>query len=79
MSIEMEKPATLVEKLDTLTNLIEQMFIAHQVGNEALFRESHAKAARLGFEAMQLAEAKKSKRQAQEAPPKEEDIPQPSE
>jgi len=73
MSIEMEKPVTLVEKLDTLTNLIEQMFISHQVGNEAMFRESHAKAAKLGFEATQLAEEKKRKRQAQDV--KEEDSP----
>ena len=75
MSIEMEKPVTLVEKLDTLTNLIEQMFIAHQVGNEALFRESHAKAGKLGFEAMQLAEAKKSKKQALDISPKEDAVP----
>jgi len=79
MSIEMEKPVTLVEKLDTLTNLIEQMFIAHQVGNEALFRESHAKAARLSFEAMQLAEEKKRKRQSQDVSPKEETVPLPPE
>jgi hypothetical protein len=50
MSIEIENPETLLEKVDALTNLIEQMLLAHRMRDEQRFNEAHDKAAQIGFE-----------------------------
>lgn len=52
MSIEMENPATVYEKIDAAANLIEQMFMSHRIKDEAHFLKSHARAGQLLFEAM---------------------------
>jgi hypothetical protein len=50
MSIEMENPKTTLEKADAAANLVEQMWLAHQVKDEKKFIESHHKASKLLFE-----------------------------
>lgn len=60
MSIEMDNPETLLEKVDALTNLVEQMLLAHRMRDEQRFNEAHDKAAQIGFEvieALQKSEA----------------------
>ncbi len=44
MSIEMENPKTALEKVDAAANLVEQMYLAHMIRDEAKFKEAHAKA-----------------------------------
>jgi len=53
MSIEMENPETLLEKVDALTNLVEQMLLAHRMRDEQKFNEAHDKAAQIGFEVLE--------------------------
>jgi hypothetical protein len=50
MSIEIENPTTLLEKADALTNLIEQMYLAHRTHNEPMFEKAHKKAGEIGFD-----------------------------
>ena len=52
MSIEMENPKTISEKVDAITNLIEQMYLAHQTHNEAMFKKAYEQAGELGFDVM---------------------------
>lgn len=49
MSIEMENPETTLEMVDALTNLVEQMFLAHQIKDERMFKIAYERAAELGF------------------------------
>jgi len=41
---------TLLQKVDTLTNLVEQMLLAHRMRDEKKFNEAHDNAAKTGFE-----------------------------
>jgi hypothetical protein len=50
MSIKMENPETLLEKVDTLTNLVEQMLLSHRMRDEQRFNEAHDRASQIGFE-----------------------------
>lgn len=54
MSIEMDNPETVLEKIDAAANLVEQMYLAHMIRDEERFKESHKKAADLLFEAVQM-------------------------
>ncbi len=56
MSIEMDNPQTILEKIDTLTNLIEQMYLAHKAHNDSMFELAHKAAGNLGFELMRTIE-----------------------
>jgi ubiquinone biosynthesis protein COQ9 len=53
MSIEMDNPETPLEKADALSNLIEQMAIAHRISDEQMFKIAYDKAADLGFSLVQ--------------------------
>ena len=60
MSIEMENPVTPLEKADALANLVQQMWLAHQVKDDQMFKTVHEKASKIGFdlvEALQESEA----------------------
>ena len=50
MSIEMENPKTKLEKIDAITNLIEQMYLAHKTHNETMFQKAYDEAGELGFD-----------------------------
>ncbi len=56
MSIELENPKTAYEKADALTNLIEQMVIAHKIKDETRFNFAQRKARNIGFELVQMLE-----------------------
>jgi len=56
MSIEMENPETVYEKIDAAANLLEQMFMAHRIKDEAHFTKVHKKAGDLLFKAMRQLE-----------------------
>jgi len=43
-------------KIDRLTNLVEQMYLAHQIGDDRRVFEAHEEAAKIGFELSQFAE-----------------------
>lgn len=58
MSIEMQNPETIMEKVDAAANLIEQMMMAHAIKDEAKFEEAHQKAGNFLFDAMRLMEEK---------------------
>lgn len=45
---------TALEKADALTNLVEQMFLAHQIHDETMFRQAHDKAGEIGFDLVQM-------------------------
>jgi len=47
MSIEMENPITPLEKADALGNLVQQMYLAHSMGDDHHFRKVHSKASSL--------------------------------
>jgi hypothetical protein len=53
MSTEIDNPETLLEKVDALTNLVEQMLLAHKMRDEKKFNEAHDKAAQIGFEVLE--------------------------
>jgi len=36
-----------LKKIDTVANLVEQMYLAHAIKDEPAFKKSHAKASRL--------------------------------
>jgi hypothetical protein len=57
MSIKMEDTETLMEKMDALTNLIEQMNLSYEIGDRGHFKASYKKAGDLGFDIMRLLEA----------------------
>ena len=50
----MQNPKTLLEKVDAAANLVEQMYLAHQMKDEKRFNEAHGKAGNLLFEATQM-------------------------
>lgn len=52
MSIEMDNPQTVIEKIDAASNLIEQMVIAHMVKDEQRFRSAHTRASELLLDAL---------------------------
>lgn len=56
MSINLENPKTLIEKIDAARNFIEQMGLAHAIDDEAQFTYAHKRAADLLFEAQLEAE-----------------------
>jgi hypothetical protein len=56
MSIEMDNPKTVAEKIDAAANLVEQMNLAHMIKDEAKFKEAHKKAGRLLFNALRQIE-----------------------
>ena len=54
MSIEIEDPKTLMEKIDAVANFIEQMFLAKMARQDGMFVESHKKASRLMHEIIHI-------------------------
>jgi len=56
MSIEMEDPKTVMEKVDAAANLVEQMHMAHRLGDETRFKYAHQRAGHLLLEAMEALE-----------------------
>ncbi len=50
MSINTDNPQGMMEKMDAVGNMIEQMFLAHQIKDETKFREAHRKASQWVFE-----------------------------
>ena len=52
MSIEMDNPQTTLEKVDAAWNLVEQMMLAHYVGDNKHFNKVHARATKLLGEAV---------------------------
>lgn len=52
MSIEMENPKTLMEKIDAAANLVEQMSLAHTIKDESHFKKCHKEAGELLFDAI---------------------------
>ena len=52
MSIKMENPKTLLEKIDAASNLVEQMHIAYMMKDEKTFTDAHRRAGDLLLEAM---------------------------
>lgn len=54
MSIEMENPTTLLEKVDAAFNLVEQLYLAHKIKDEKTFEEAHKKAGELLADAIEL-------------------------
>lgn len=56
MSIEMNNPKTVYEKIDAAANLVEQMMLAHSIKDEAHFKVAHEKAGDLLFKAMRQIE-----------------------
>lgn len=56
MSIEMNDPKTVYEKIDAAANYVEQMFLAHKIKDEKHFAEVHKKTGDLLFKAMRQLE-----------------------
>lgn len=56
MSIEMDNPKTLLEKIDAAANLVEQMHLSHMTRDEKHFQECHTRAASLLADAITMAE-----------------------
>jgi hypothetical protein len=56
MSINMKNPRTLLEKLDAAANLVAQMYLAHKVGDEKIFKQAHDTCSQLLFDAAQMAD-----------------------
>jgi hypothetical protein len=54
MSIEMDNPKTLLEKVDAAANLVEQMYLSHKIHDDPHFEESHKRASDLLFEALNM-------------------------
>jgi hypothetical protein len=57
MSIEMENPKTVVEKIDAAANLVEQMNMANMIGDKMHFQKVHKRASELLFNALRQLEA----------------------
>ena len=53
MSIAMDNPNTIEEKLDVIGNLIQQMYLAHTVHDEATFKAAHKRAGDLVWEVIE--------------------------
>ena len=58
MSIEMDNPKTLLEKVDAAANLVEQMQLAHMMKDESRFKQAKEKASTLLFDAVQMIKEK---------------------
>lgn len=56
MSIEMENPKTLLEKVDAAANWVQQMYLAHMIRDETKFKEAHSKATNLLSDATEMAD-----------------------
>ena len=56
MSIEMDNPVSIYEKVDIISNLIEQMLLASIMNDKAKFNEAHARAGKLCFDTMRQME-----------------------
>jgi hypothetical protein len=56
MSIEMDNPKTVAEKIDAAANLVEQMYLSHNIGDNEHFKKVHKKAGDLLFAAMRQIE-----------------------
>jgi hypothetical protein len=52
MSIEIDNPKTVVEKIDATANLVEQMMLSHTIGDNEHFKKVHKKAGDFLFNAM---------------------------
>lgn len=50
---KIEKAEELLGSVDSLINFIEQMFLAHQMHDEQMFKFAHDSAAKTGFEITQ--------------------------
>ena len=55
MSIEMDNPKTLLEKIDAAANYVAQIRIASMIGDTAQIRIAVEKASKLLFDATQMA------------------------
>lgn len=56
MSIEMENPKTLLEKVDAAANWVQQMYLSHMIHDEVKFKEAHKKATELLSDATEMAD-----------------------
>jgi len=56
MSIELENPKTVFEKIDAAANFVEQMMLSHMIKDEETFKKAHKKAGELLFNAMRQIE-----------------------
>ena len=56
MSIEMENPKTVMQKIDAAANLVEQMKLAHTINDYSHFNKCHEKAGKFLFDAMRQLE-----------------------
>jgi len=54
MSIEMDNPQTALEKADAITNLIQQMQIAHSIKDNVMFNNAFEKASSIGSELVEM-------------------------
>lgn len=54
MSIEMDNPKSLLEKVDAAASLVQVMYLAHMVRDELKFKEAHKKATKLLAEATEM-------------------------
>jgi len=54
MSIEMDNPKTLLEKVDAAANLVQQMYLAHMIKDEKKFKEAHQQATTLLSDAVEM-------------------------
>ncbi len=54
MSIEMNNPKTLLEKVDAAANLVQQMHLAHIMKDEDKFKEAHNQATTLLADAVEM-------------------------
>ena len=50
---KIEKAEELLGSVDSLANFVEQMFLAHQMHDEQMFKFAHDSAAKIGFEITQ--------------------------
>jgi glycosylphosphatidylinositol transamidase (GPIT) subunit GPI8 len=58
MSIEMENPITILEKIDAASNLVQQMYLAHTIRDEVKFRDAHRQASELLADAIEMCDEK---------------------
>lgn len=62
MSIEVDNPKTILEKIDAAANLVEQMNLAKITHDDAHFKKCHKKAGDLLFEAQLQIQIKESEK-----------------
>lgn len=47
MSIEIDHPQTLLEKVDAAANLVEQMYLAAMIGDKPHLQKTHSQVAKI--------------------------------